>query len=45
MIERVHKVVNDILRLFELEDYHENIETKEYNPTDYFLESTALLPS
>jgi hypothetical protein len=28
IIERVHKVVNDILRSFDLENNHENIENK-----------------
>jgi hypothetical protein len=39
IIKRVHKVVNDILRSFDLENNHENLE--EYNPFDYFLQSTA----
>jgi hypothetical protein len=43
IIERVHKVVNDMLRLFDLENNHENLE--EYNPFDYFLQSTVWLPS
>jgi hypothetical protein len=41
MIERVHKVVNDMLRSFDL-DYeinHENLQ--EDNPFDYFLQSPA----
>jgi hypothetical protein len=29
MIEREHKVFNDILRSFKLENYHENIEEQE----------------
>ena len=37
IIERVHKVVNDMLRSFDLEN--ENLE--EDNPFDYFLQSTA----
>jgi hypothetical protein len=43
IIERVHKVVNDMLRSFDLGNNHENLE--EYNPFDYFLQSTAWLPS
>jgi hypothetical protein len=34
IIERVHKVVNDILRSFDLENNHENLETQEDNPFD-----------
>jgi hypothetical protein len=34
IIERVHKVVNDILRSFDLENNNENIETQEDNPFD-----------
>jgi hypothetical protein len=43
--ERVHKVVNDMLRSFDLENdnNHENIEDQEDNPFDYFLQSTAWL--
>jgi transposase InsO family protein len=37
IIERVHKVVNDMLISFDLE--YENLE--EDNPFDYFLQSTA----
>jgi hypothetical protein len=36
-------VVNDMLRSFDLENNHENLE-KEDNPFDYFLQSTAWLP-
>jgi hypothetical protein len=39
IIERLHKVVNDMLRSFDLENNNENIE--EDNPFDYFLQSTA----
>jgi hypothetical protein len=41
IIERVHKVVNDMLTSFDLENEnnHENLE--EDNPFDYFLQSTA----
>jgi transposase InsO family protein len=38
IIERVHKVVNNMLRSFDLEQ--ENLE--EDNPFEYFLQSTAL---
>jgi hypothetical protein len=41
IIERVQKVVNDMLRSFDLENNHENLE--EDNPFDYFLQSTAWL--
>jgi hypothetical protein len=43
IIERVHKVVNDMLRSFYLENEkkHENFEEKEDNPFDYFLHSFA----
>jgi hypothetical protein len=41
IIERVHKVVNDMLRSFDLENNHENLEEEEDNPFDYFLQSTA----
>jgi hypothetical protein len=37
IIERVHKVVNDMLRSFDLENNHENLEEQEDNPFDYFL--------
>jgi hypothetical protein len=45
IIERVHKVVNDMLRSFDLENEnnHENLE--EDNPFDYFLQSTSWLLS
>jgi hypothetical protein len=47
IIERVHKVVNDMLRSFDLENEnnHKNLETQEDNLFDYFLQSTAWLPS
>jgi transposase InsO family protein len=35
IIERLHKVVNDMFRSFDLENNHESIE--EDNPSDYFL--------
>jgi hypothetical protein len=46
IIERVHKVVNDMLRSFDLEyeNNHENLEEQEDNPFDHFLQSTAWLP-
>jgi hypothetical protein len=45
IIEQVHKVFNDMFRSFDLESNHENLEQKEDNPFDYFLQSTAWLPS
>jgi hypothetical protein len=46
IIEPVHKVVNDMLRSFDLENEnnHENLEEQEDNPFHYFLQSTAWLP-
>jgi transposase InsO family protein len=44
IIEQVHKIVNDILRSFDLENNHENLKEQEDNPFDYFLQSTAWLP-
>jgi hypothetical protein len=46
IIERLHKVVNDMLRSFDLENEnnHENLEEQEDIPFDYFLQSTAWLP-
>jgi hypothetical protein len=41
IIERVHKVVNDMLRSFDLENNHENLGEQQDNPFDYFLQSTA----
>jgi hypothetical protein len=41
IIERVHKVVNHMLRSFDLENNNENLEQKEDNPFHYFLQSTA----
>jgi hypothetical protein len=43
IIELVQKDVNDMLRSFDLENEnnHENLETQENNPYDYFLQSTA----
>jgi hypothetical protein len=45
IIEREHKVVNDMLRSFDLENEskHENLEKQEDNPFDYFPQSTAWL--
>jgi hypothetical protein len=45
IIERVHKVFNDMLRSFDLENNHENLEQQEDNPFDYFLQPNAWLPS
>jgi hypothetical protein len=47
IIERVHKVVNDMLRSFDLENEknHENLQEQEDNPFDYFLQSTAWFKS
>jgi hypothetical protein len=36
------RTVNDMLRSFDLENNHENIEEQEDNPFDYFLQRTAL---
>jgi hypothetical protein len=33
-------VVNDMLRSFDLENNHENLEEQEDNPFDYFLQLT-----
>jgi hypothetical protein len=43
IIERVHKVIIDMLISFDLENEqdHENLEEQEDNPSDYFLQSTA----
>jgi hypothetical protein len=38
IIERLHKVVNDMLGSFDLENNHENLEEQEDNPFDYFLQ-------
>jgi hypothetical protein len=43
IIERIHKVANDMLRSFDLENNHENLEEEEGNPFDYFFQSTAWL--
>jgi hypothetical protein len=37
-------VVNDMLRSFDLENNHENIQEQQDNSFDYFLQSTAWLP-
>jgi hypothetical protein len=34
VIERLHKVVNDMLRSFDLENNHENLEEQEDKPFD-----------
>jgi transposase InsO family protein len=44
IIERVHKVVNDMLRSFDLENNNENLEEHDDNAFDYFLQSTAWFP-
>jgi hypothetical protein len=45
IIERVHKVITDMLRSFDLKNNHENLEEQKYNLYEYFLQSTVLLPS
>jgi hypothetical protein len=35
IIERVHKIVNDMLRSFDLENNHENLEEQEDNSIDF----------
>jgi hypothetical protein len=45
IIEQVHKVVDDMLTSFDLENNQENLEEQEDNPFNYFLQSTAWLPS
>jgi hypothetical protein len=39
IIERLHKVMSchDMLRSFDLENNHENLEEQEDNPIDYFI--------
>jgi hypothetical protein len=44
IIERVQKIVNDMLRSFKLENNHENLEAQEDYSFDYFLQSTAWFP-
>jgi hypothetical protein len=34
-------IVNDMLRSFDLENNHENLEEQQDNPFDYFLQSTV----
>jgi hypothetical protein len=41
IIQRVHKVINDMLRSFDLENNHKNLEEQEDDPFDYFLKSIA----
>jgi hypothetical protein len=43
IVERVHKVFNDMLRSFDLENNHENLEEQVDDPFDDFLQSTAWL--
>jgi hypothetical protein len=45
VIERVHKVINNMLRSFAFEKNHENLEEQDDNPYDSLLQSTALLSS
>jgi hypothetical protein len=45
IIDQVHKVVNNMLRSFDLENNHENLEEQEDNLFDFFLQLTAWLPS
>jgi hypothetical protein len=45
IIERLHKVVNGMLRSFDLEINHENLEGQEDNTFDYFLQSISWAPS
>jgi hypothetical protein len=40
-IEQVQKVVNDMVRSFDLGKNHKNLEEQEGNPFDYFLQSTT----
>jgi hypothetical protein len=41
IIERVHKVVNDMFRSFDLENNNDNQVEQEDNPFDFFLQSIA----
>jgi hypothetical protein len=43
IIERVQKVFNEMLRSFDLENNHQNLEGQEDNPFDYSLQSSAWL--
>jgi hypothetical protein len=45
IIEGLHKVFNSMIRLFDLENNHENLEQQENYLFDYFLQSTAWLHS
>jgi hypothetical protein len=45
IIERVYKDVNYMLRSFDLNKNHKNLEKQENNPFDYFLQSTLWLSS
>jgi hypothetical protein len=42
-IEQIHKsvILNDMLKSFDLENNHQNIEEQEDNSFDYFLQLTA----
>jgi hypothetical protein len=44
IIERIHKLFNYMLRSFDLENNHKNLEEQFDNPFDYFLQSTLWLP-
>jgi hypothetical protein len=44
IIEQVHKVVNGMLRSFDLENNHENLEEQEDHKFYYFLQSNSWLP-
>jgi hypothetical protein len=44
VIEQEHKFVYGILRSFDLEDNHENLEDQEDSSFDYFFQSTAWFP-
>jgi hypothetical protein len=39
--QQLHKVVNGMLRSFDLENNGEKVETNDDNPFDYFLQSIA----
>jgi hypothetical protein len=43
IIERMYKVVKDMLRSFDLENNNENLEDQKYDTLDYFLQSIAWL--
>jgi hypothetical protein len=41
IIERVYKVINDMLRSFDFQNNHENLDEQEDNPFNYFLQSIS----